>query len=409
MNAPVPDLIKIAANRPLNLQDRHLVQNRWAYYQYLREHLPVHRAKLLGVKFFVTARYDDCLTVVKDERFGRNRAKITGGSRFPFPVPSNLKFLAESIINEDDPQHRRLRQLVQKAFSPKSLTQVELRVNEWAQELAQACVAKGEFSMQEDYALPIPMRAIAEMVGVSENDMPRFREGVRALSEGLNGWRIARTIFWDLRNLVKFVRELVERKKQNPSDDILSGLIAAEIEGDRLGDDELVSMVFILIIAGFETTANLISNGVITLLEHPDELAKLRSNPSLYGSAVEELLRFSGPVHGTKMNYAREDIEIRGVVIPKGMAVMPILGSANRDEAVFDNPNVFDIQRDPNKHLSFSQGNHFCLGAFLARMEAKIAFKTLFESMPQLELASIPEPATMPGWHRYRDYRLRVR
>ena len=214
-------------------------------------------------------------------------------------------------------------------------------------------------------------------------------------------------MFWDLRKSVAFVRDQVEKKRANPGEDILSALIHAEEDGDRLTEDELVSMVFLLIVAGFETTTSLISNSIITFNHHPDQLERLHNEPRLLSSAVEELLRFAGPIHGTKMNYARQDMELRGVHIPKGTAVMPLLGSANRDETVFEDPDRFDIARDPNKHLSFSQGNHFCLGAFLARMETKIALETLYQRFEKLDFVDEPEVAPMPGWYRYKDYRVR--
>ena len=408
MNAKIPEPIKLSPNKPLNLTDKHFLAHRWAYYKYLREELPVHDVKMMGVAIKVVSRYEDCLMVAKDdELFGRNRAKITGGSKLPFPVPKNIQLLANSMIIEDDPEHRRLRQLVQKAFAPRSLEVLEQRLQEWAHTLVDECAARGEFYVQADFSLQLPSKAIAMMIGIDEEDMPRFQESLRVLSEGLSGWRIARTMFWDLRKAVTFVREQVEYKRDNPGEDILSALIHAEEDGDRLTEDELVSMVFLLIVAGFETTTSLISNSVITFNHHPDQLERLHQEPRLLSSAVEELLRFAGPVHGTKMNYARKDMELRGVQIAKGTAVMPLLGSANRDETVFSEPDRFDIARDPNKHLSFSQGNHFCLGAFLARMETKIALETLYSRFEKLEFVDEPEVAAMPGWYRYKDYRVR--
>ncbi len=408
MNAPATTPIHVNPHKPINLAGQHFADNRWDYYRYLREHLPVHKSKLLGLTIYVTARYDDCLTLMKDERFGRNRANITGGKRLPFPMPKSVRYLSESMITEDDPEHRRLRQLVQKAFSPKSLSNVEKMVTDWAEELADDCARKGEFNVQEDFAVTVPARAIGAMMGIDGNEIDEFRHTLNVLSEGLSGWRIARTMFWDLRKVSAFVANMIERKKKNLGDDILSGLIEADIEGDRLTEQELITMVFLLVIAGFETTSSLISNGVVTFGRHRDQLHKLQAHPELWGSAVEELLRFSGPVQGTKMNYAKEDIELRGVTIPKGQPAMPLIGSANRDESVFADPDRFDVKRDPNKHLAFSQGNHFCLGAFLARMETKIAFKALYDRMPDLEIVDEPRQVAMPGWYRYKDYRVRA-
>ena len=408
MNAPASVPTGFRPDKPLKLTSQQFADNRWEYYRYLREHMPVHESKLVGTKLFLTARYEDCLLVMKDDRFIRNRSTITGGNRFPFPVPKSLRYLGESMIVEDDPQHRRLRQLVQKAFSPKSLSNVEQLVTDWSDELADDCATKGEFNIQQDFAVTVPARAIGAMMGIDEGDIDEFRHMLNVLSEGLTGWRIARTVLWDLRKVSAFMKKLVEKKKKHLGDDILSGLIEANIDGDRLTEEEVITMAFLLVVAGFETTSSLISNGVITFDRHRDQLAKLKANPDLWGSAVEELLRYAGPVHGTKLNYAKQDVELRGVTIPKGQPVMPLIGSANRDEEVFEHADLFDVQRDPNRHLSFSQGNHFCLGAFLARMETKIAFKALYKRMPDLQIIGEPQQVAMPGWYRYKDYRVRA-
>ncbi len=399
----------VSHDKPLNLMDKAFVQNKSAYYEYLRHHLPVHRGRIGFVKLYLTATYEDCLTVVKSDRFGRNRTKITGGSRFPFPLPKGIAALAESMITEDDPEHRRQRNLVQKAFSPKSLQSMSERVTELSHGLLDDLTRQREIDLQSQYALQIPTAVIAQMMGVSMDDMPRFQKCLRVLSKGMSGWNVVRTLLWDIKQALKLVNELIDKKRNAPGDDILTQLIEAEEEGDKLSRNEIVSLVFLLIIAGYETTVHLITNGVHTLLTHPEQLARLRERPELMSSAVEEILRYAGPVQGTKMNFAREDIELGGVVIPKGAPTMPLLGSANRDENVFDNPHVFDIQRDPNKHLSFSMGNHFCLGAFLARMEVKLALAALLERSPNLALVADPseiEWAAQPGWHKLPELRV---
>jgi cytochrome P450 len=213
-----------------------------------------------------------------------------------------------------------------------------------------------------------------------------------------------RSLFLDLPATVRFVRDLVREKHDNPGDDILTGLIEAEDNGDRLTEDELVAMVFLLIVAGFETTVHLISNGVVTLLDHPDQLQRLRDDTRLIDSAVEEILRHRGPVQSTKPGYACEDITLHGVTIPKGKPIMPLFGAANHDPRVFDSPGDFDIGRSPNRHLGFGHGVHFCLGAHLARAETRLALRNLIERFPNLRLAvdsSALELKPMPGWHRY--------
>ncbi len=407
MNAVAP-IALVPHNKPLSLLSEDFQNNKYEYYRYLREHLPVHSARIAFVKLMVVSRYEDCLNLVKDERFGRNRTKITGGSRAPIPMTKGMEALAHSMIIEDDPEHRRMRQLVQKPFSPKNLAYIEPRIETLAHELLDAIDMGQPVNIQREYALNIPVTVIKEMMGVGDADMLRLRDSLRVLSDGMTGWGILRTFAWDLRKVTSFVRDMIERKKSTPGDDILTQLIFAEEEGDRLSEDELVSMVFLLIIAGFETTVHLISNGIVTLIHHPEELAKLRANPELMGSTVEEILRFNSPIQGTKMNYARKDLELRGVKITKGTPVMPLLGAANHDPEQFPDPERFDIQRDPNKHLSFSQGNHFCLGAFLARMEAKTAFRILLERTRDIELADELKIVRMPGWHRYDGVNVRL-
>ena len=249
------------------------------------------------------------------------------------------------------------------------------------------------------------------MVGLPNSDVDEFNSSLRVLTNGFSGIGILRTILWDLRATNKFIRKLIARKRADPGDDILSGLIEAEEEGDRLSEDELVAMVFLLIIGGFETTLHLITNGVRTLLENPDQLERLRAEPELWDSAVEEIVRHRGPVHGTKLQYAKEDVILHGTTIARGSPIMPLLGAANHDPRAFDDPDTFDIARSPNHHLGFGFGMHFCLGKQLALMETRIALKNLFERRPNLRLAVDPSQlvvVNVPGWHRHESLPVRL-
>jgi cytochrome P450 len=242
------------------------------------------------------------------------------------------------------------------------------------------------------------------MMGVSQEDMPKFRDSLSVLTDGMSGWNLFRTLFWDMGKAVTFSRDLIARKRADPQDDILTGLIQAEEAGDKLTEDELVSMLFLLVFAGYETTVHLITNSVVTLLQHPEQLARLREEPALLESAIEEILRFNGPIQGTKPMYSLEAITLHGVTIPKKATVVPLLGAANRDPAVFPDPDTFDIARSPNRHLGFGQGIHYCLGAPLARLETRIALRNLLERNPNLRLAIPAEELsvqTIPLWHRY--------
>ncbi len=378
---------------PINLNNPDFIANRYEYYRWFREEAPVYKGKMSVIRTYMVSRYDDCVMVLKDPRFVRNRTTATGGkNRMPIPMPKYMALMAQSMIIEDEPEHRRLRNLVHMAFTPRSLRKLEARIETLTHELLDKLEAQGTVDLKDAYALPIPVTVISEMVGVSSADIPKFRDSMKAVTAGgASPWNMARMVLWDMRKAIAFVRELVQKKRANPGDDILTELIQAEDEGQRLTEDELVSMVFLLIVAGYETTVHLITNSVSTLLEHPDQLERLRANPELMDSAIEEVMRYNGPIHSTKPCYAAEDVTLHGVTIPKGSTVMPLLGAANHDRAVFDNPDVFDISRTPNKHLGFGMGIHYCLGAPLARIEVKIALTNLLNRNPNLRLAMEPD------------------
>ncbi len=390
---------------PLNLSDIHYIQNKHAYHAWIRENTPVIKAKISVINVYCVSRYEDCLMVLKDPRFVRNRATATGGgNRLPFPAPKYIQVIANSMILEDEPNHRRLRNLVHTGFVPRNLASLGERVEALTHELFANMAGKPQVDLQQEYALPIPVTVITEMMGLQGEDMTQFQGIFSMMTKGLTGRNLAHTMLWKLPRLTRFIRQLIRRKKANPGADILTALIQAEEAGSKLTEDELVSMIYLLVIAGYETTVHLITNSVLTLLQHPDQLALLKANPDLMESAIEEILRFNGPIDGTKPNYATEAITLHGVTIPKGAAVMPLLGAANHDPRAFENPDVFDITRSPNQHFGFGRGIHYCLGAPLARLETKIALTNLFERFPNLRLAVDPSELTVqpaPAWTRY--------
>jgi cytochrome P450 len=403
--------VELRIKHPINLNDKWFFDNDTACYDWLRENEPVYRGRLSFLRVWMLSRHEDCEWLLKDDRFVRNRSTATGGSRMPFPLPKSIALLAESMIQQDDPEHRRLRNLVRKAFTPQALKKIQGRVEEVTDELiAELAEGDPDVNLMEAYALPIPVTVIREMVGVSDEDMPKFQNLMKSLTSGLSGLTILKTFAIDMPKVVGFVRELVRKKRNNPGDDILTGLIQAEEEGELLTEDELVSLVFLLVVAGFETTVHLISNGVRILLEHPESLARLQGEPELMDTALEEILRLAGPVQGTKMQFAREPVTVHGVTIPKGAPVVPLFGAANRDPRVFENPDTFDITRSPNKHLSFGHGYHYCLGANLAKLETRVALSRLFRRFPDLALA---DPAAlkrqpMPLWKRLEGLPVRL-
>ncbi len=400
----VKDLLQINTHKPINFNSKEFIENKYAYYQWLREEAPVYKGSVSFFNAYMLSRYEDCVNILKDPRVGRNRTRLIGGSRMPFPMPKSAMVLMQSMIFEDEPEHRRLRNLVHKAFTPHSLRSMEERIETITHDLLDKAGQNDTVDLMQVYALPIPVTVIGEMIGVHDAYMQRFQKSLNSMVTGLGGLQILRVMVWDIWQTMRFIRELVQHKRENPGDDILSALIQAEEEGDKLSEDELVSMVFLLIGAGFETTVHLITNSVLTLLQHPDQLEKLRTQPELMDSAIEEILRYNTPVQGTKPNYAGEDITLHGVTIPKGSTIMPLLGAANRDPRVFENPEVFDIARSPNRHLGFGQGIHYCLGAPLARLETKVALKNLWDRYPNLQLAVSEDSLQLQNlslMHRY--------
>jgi len=390
---------------PINVASREFTDHKWEYYRWLREHAPVYRGRMSILPVYFVSRFDDCLKLLGDPRFVRNRTTATGGGRrLPFPLPKTIQILGKSMIVEDEPDHRRLRNLVHKAFTPRALERLVPRIERLSAELLAKAEPQGRVDLIPAYSLPIPVSVIAGMVGLTDDEMPEFRNRLRLLTSGYSAWSLLRTFFWDMRRLLRYIRQLIANKRAHPGDDILTALIQAEDQGERLSENELISMLYLLVVAGYETTVHLITNSVVTLLTHPDQLARLRAQPELMESAIEEVLRFNGPVQGTKPAYATEDVTLHGVTIPKGAMVMPLVGAANRDPAAFENPDEFDIARSPNRHLGFGHGIHYCLGAPLARMETRIALTNLLTRNPNLRLAVDPSELKLqnaPLWQRY--------
>lgn len=399
MSTSTPETIDgpIAIGSPEFVADPH------PRYDWLRRHAPVYRTSmpyLPDQDVYLLSRYDDCVALVTDPRFRR-----VVEDKPELPLPQAVRFLTtDTMIMMDDPAHKRLRKLVSRPFTPRAISRLADRVQEVTDGLLDGFAGGQVIDLQQAYALPIPATVINEMVGVPAEDRGRFQDWINLLIEGVGTYGIEE-MGARMEGLVDYLRGLIDRRRADPADDILTGLIHASDGGDSLSDDEVVAMVFLLVGAGYETTYNLITNGARTLLEHPDQLAALRAHPALIDPAVEEILRYTGTIGGTKPNYAVEDVVWHGVTIPRGAMVIPLLASANRDPAVFEEPNRFDITRTPNPHIAFSKGAHFCLGASLARTETRIALANLFTRFPDSRLAVAPtelETVPMPFWNRLR-------
>lgn len=368
-------------------------------YKRLREETPVGEIPLPDKQTaWLITRYDDVAAVLKDPRFSKERFRTLSPEQMqkqPW-VPGVFKPLFRNMLDVDPPDHTRLRALVQKAFTPRRIDEMEPRIQTLADDLL-GSVTSRQMDLIHDFALPLPATVIAEMLGVPAKDRHRFhRWSSKIVALNWSKWDLIKGVpsVW---RFLRYIRKLVKRRRAEPADDLITALVQAEEQGDKLSEDELVAMIFLLLVAGHETTVNLIGNGTLALLQDPEQWDRLRREPMLLKPAVEELLRFASPLDTATERFAREDVTIAGVTIPRGSMVYAGIASANRDETQFRDADQLDIARDPNRHLSFGLGIHFCLGAPLARIEAQIGFNTLAHRIRNLRLAV---PAESLKWHR---------
>ena len=376
--------------------------NPYPIYAQLRSSAPVRRVDLPdGRGVWLVTRYEDVKAIFKDERFVKDMLNAMTPDQIAQmpPVPDALKPLTRNMLETDPPDHDRLRSLVRKAFTPRLIERLRPRVQEIADELLDAVQTKGEMDLIDDYAFPLPIIVIAELLGVPAEDRDKFRRWSNAaISRDTTEEYMVEVLLPNMRTFIAYLRAMFEEKRDDPKDDLISALVLAEEAGDKLDEDEMLAMVFLLLTAGHETTVNLIGNGTLALLQHPDQFEKLRDDPSLIKPAVEELLRYDGPVETSTERFAREDVRIGETVIPRGEMVLVVIASADRDAERFANPDALDITRDDNRHLAFGKGIHACLGAPLARIEGQIAINTLLRRMPNLRLEGSPESLTWrPG------------
>jgi pimeloyl-[acyl-carrier protein] synthase len=369
--------------------------NPYAYYHGLRQAAPVFYWDKWGIWFL--SRYADCVSVLKDSRVGHEIASVgePAHSAEILQPPDNQRPLWEIqrdwMLQRDPPVHTRLRGLVHKAFTPRTVERLRSHIQEITDNLLDAVEEKGCMDVIADLAYPLPVMVIAELLGVPASDQVQFRHWSRDLAKTLELTDVAEVYDRGAAATVEFsayLRTLVAERRKEPKDDLLSALVAAEEAGDKLTEKELIATAILLLIAGHETTINLIGNGVLALLRHPDHLAKLKNDPSLAKNAVEEILRYDSPVQLTT-RIALEDIQVGGHTIRRGQAISMLLGAANRDPEQFPDPDTFDITRSgADKHVGFGNGIHFCLGAPLARVEGEIALSTLFRRLPNLTMAT---------------------
>jgi cytochrome P450 len=376
----------------------------------MREKGPVAGVTLpTGEPIWFVTRYAEVLALLKDdERFANDPSSALTEEEYAQlfqqatqhltveqqqMAAQTDEILRRNLLAVDPPDHSRLRRLVAIPFTPKYIEGLRPRVQAITDTLLDMVQARTdetgrrEMELIGDFAYPLPLTVISEMLGIPLADRDKFREWSQAAVSFTPDDRANPAVTAKLIEFIAYLRRLVADKRSNPGDDLLSGLVLAEAEGDKLSENELLSMIFLLIVAGHETTVNLIGNGMLALFEHPEQRARLQEDPDLLKAAIEEMLRYYGPVEMSLTRWVRQDTELGGQRLRRGEQIMALLASANHDGEQFPDPEVFDISREPNRHAAFGTGIHSCLGATLARLEGQIAFATLLSRLPDLALA----------------------
>ena len=386
--------------------------NPYPVYAAMRAESPVYRrvnATGQSGTCFVTS-YAESLAILRDPvcfvKDYRNTLTTTERAALP-QEPSLVRLLSRHMLNSDPPEHTRLRALVNKAFSVRIVEQLEERVQMIANELLARSIQHhglrdAQMDLIEEFAFPLPIIVIADLLGIPARDRNRFRAWSHAIVQpspntqrNIQKEAKSRQLMEDF---VAYLRQILSERRKTPRNDLISSLLLAEEAGDVLSEDEIFSTILLLVVVGHETSVNLIGNGMLTLLNHPATLAMLRSQPELIPTALEELIRYDGPVERAPMRFAAEETEIAGTTICRGDAVSVVLAAANRDPAQFKDPDQLDIFRPDNKHLGFGMGIHYCLGAALARLEGRIAITTLLRRFPDLALNGKSESLR---WHTH--------
>jgi len=345
---------------------------------------------------WIITNYEDAIAVLKDPRFIKDIHKLSPSSDEQVSdnkratVRGRFLTFRRDMLTVDPPDHTRLRGLVSKAFTPRMIEQLRPRVQQITDELLDTVQDRGKMDLIADFAFPLPITVISEMLGIPVEDRPPFRVWSQTLVTSTAGSEPEKALA-AMETFVQYIKTLLAEKRAHPGNDLVSGLVHAEDGDDRLHEVEIISTIFLLIVAGHETTVNLIGNSVLALLQHPDQVNLLRANPSLLLSAIEELLRYTAPVSLSSLRWANEDVPMHGEVIRKGEVVFVSLIGADTDTRQFSDPEVLDITRQENQHLAFGKGIHYCLGAPLARLEGQIAIGTLLQRLPNLRLVNKPE------------------
>jgi cytochrome P450 len=376
--------------RKIDLGSQAFARDPFPTYARLREAGPVLRTRLpfLG-KTWVATTYQAASEVLKDDETFVMEAKKVGKTFFIGILrllPRILRVFTDNMLYHDDPDHRRLRRLVEQAFSRHSVESMRGRIGVLCDGLLAGLAGGGTVDLLEGWARPLPVAVIGELLGLPDEDRPKFTRWVQAMFRSLSPFGMLLALP-SLFRLLKYLRRHFEQCRRQPRPGLMTALVQAEQDGDKLSEDELLAMAFLLLFAGFETTVHLLGGGTLALLKTPEQKERLLGDWSLLPRAVEELLRFVSPVQMSEARYVTRDLELHGQSLRRGDSIVALLGAANADPARFPDPEKLDLSRSPNLHLSFGSGMHFCLGAQLARVEAQVGFERLFSRHPRLALA----------------------
>ncbi|CAM3343852.1 cytochrome P450 [Paenibacillus taichungensis] len=365
-------------------------QNPYPVYEKLRQNDPIHRVLFPHGDFgWIISRYEDAVEVLKDNRFSKDVVKRYG--------PDQQNIFVHNMLFSDPPDHRRLRGLVQKAFTPRLIEGMRSHIQDIADDLLDNLNSQDKMNLIDEFAFPLPIIVISEILGVPLEDQDKFRLWSNSIIDATSAEH-SEVFEKHAQEFIDYLNNWFAKVREQPGDDLISQLVVAEESGEQLTEKELLGVVALLIIAGHETTVNLIGNGVLALLEHPEQRDLLIKQPELIHNAVEEMLRYNGPVEFSTSRWASEDIEFHGHHIAEGELVIVALDSANRDEEKFKDADVFDITREKSPHLAFGKGIHLCLGAPLARLEGEIAINTLLRRFPDMQLQTdVNELEWRPG------------
>ena len=361
--------------------------NPFPTYARMRQTAPVYAHQTpKGDTIWYITRYDDVLAVLDDtDRFVKDIRRVDSSAGAAL-TPNIHRSINQNMLFSDPPDHTRLRALVNLAFTTRRVGEMAFRVQAIAESLLDRVRAQGEMDLIEAYALPLPVAVISELLGIPPRDRHEIFDWSQAIiSPGRShlNFKVRRN---KVRSFVDYLRQMIVDRRHKPGNDLTTALVQAEEAGDKLSETEVSSMIALLLVTGHETTVNLIGNGVLALLQHPDQMALVRDDPEAMDTAIEELLRYDGPVETSTTRWARVDMVLGDQMIRRGDVVRVVLASANRDPTYFTTPERLEVERRNNRHLAFGHGIHYCLGAPLARLEGRIALESLFRRLPDLRL-----------------------